>query len=66
MKKDKNSIKAKSQCDICAYFDYDETYEDYICMLNMDEDDIQRFYSSHSSCPYFKFYDEYKIVRKQN
>lgn len=56
----------EGQCDMCAYFDYDEDFEQYICTINMDEDDAVRFYESRKGCPYFRFYDEYKIVRKQN
>ena len=52
---------------MCAYFDYDDDYEEYVCMMNMDEDEAVRFYgSSHESCPYFRFYDEYKVVQNQN
>lgn len=58
--------KVQAQCEMCAYYDYDEDYDDYLCIMNMDEDETARFYGSHSSCPYFRFYDEYKIVRKQN
>lgn len=66
MEKKKKEKKMQSQCDMCAYFDYDENYEEYVCIMNMDEDETARFYSSRESCPYFRFYDEYKIVQKQN
>lgn len=67
MQNKNNSKKVQSQCDMCAYYDYDEDYEEYVCIMNMDEDETARFYSAGSnSCPYFRFYDEYKIVRKQN
>lgn len=63
-------MKAKkkiSQCESCAYYDYDENAEAYVCGINLDEDDIIRFYSGGgNSCPYYSFYDEYKIVKKQN
>ena len=63
----KTPKKVQGQCDMCAYFDYDEDYEEYMCIMNMDEDETVRFYSGgHDSCPYFRFYDEYKIVQKQN
>lgn len=56
-----------SQCDICAYYYYDDEEDMYMCNMNMDEDDMMRFLSSpHSQCPFFHIYDEYKIVRKQN
>lgn len=59
--------KPESQCEMCAYFDFDDEYDDYLCMIGMDEDEAVRYASDrHSSCPYFRFYDEYKIVRKQN
>jgi len=64
--KNKKEKSAPSQCEMCAYYDYDEDWEDYVCIMNMDEDDMVKFYQSKSSCPYFKFYDEYKIVRRQN
>jgi len=54
-------------CDDCQYFSYDEEMDDYICTLYLDEDEMVRFMSnSYSSCPYYKQYDEYKLVRKQN
>lgn len=65
-KKNEQNKKPQSQCDMCAYYDYDEEWDEYVCIMNMDEDDMLKFYQSRSSCPYFKFYDEYKIVRKQN
>ena len=54
-------------CDNCAFYDYNEDYECYECTVNLDEDEVSNFYASgHNSCPYYSFYDEYKIVRKQN
>ncbi len=55
------------QCESCAYYDYDEEYDEYYCTVNMDEDEIEKFMSgSFDSCRYYSAYDEYKIVRKQN
>lgn len=31
------------ECDTCANFMYDEELEEYICDVNMDEDDLVRF-----------------------
>ena len=54
-------------CDNCEFYDYDEDYEAYICTQNMDEDEMSRFMQcGYRTCPYFKFYDEYKSVQKQN
>ena len=56
----------KSSCDSCMYYEYDEDYECYVCGVNLDEDEMERFLrSSLTDCPYFQLYDEYKIVRKQ-
>lgn len=58
---------AKTCCEQCAYFEYDEEYDDYYCAVNLDEDELYRFMSeSNDKCSFFKFYDEYKMVQKQN
>ena len=55
-----------SQCDICAYYYYDDEEDMYMCNMNMDEDDMARFIqSSYKSCPYFKSGDEYQVVKHQ-
>lgn len=59
--------KKATQCETCAYYDYDDETDSYGCMINLDEDDVYMFYSGgRNSCPYYSYYDEYKIVRKQN
>ena len=55
-----------NQCDQCAYFVYDEDYEEYLCEADMDEDDYGRLMSdSRFCCPFFRDGDEYKVVRHQ-
>lgn len=55
------------QCETCAYYQYDDEYEDNICAVNFDEDDMCAFLSQRRrTCPYYKYYDEYGMVRKQN
>ena len=54
-------------CESCAH--YDVIYEDGTmgCTIDIDEDDCYREREGKSrGCPYYKFYDEYKLVRKQN
>ncbi len=54
-------------CEDCVYYDYDEDWESYVCIMNLDEDEMVRFLSGDSrSCPYYRYYDEYKSVQKQN
>ena len=54
-----------TNCEFCAFYVYDD--EGYAeCEVNLDEDEIAKFYSdAEYSCPYFQMDDEYKIVRKQ-
>lgn len=57
----------KSNCEECAYFMYDEEYEEYYCNISLDEDEAEKMLSGNTDyCKYFDPYDEYKIVRKQN
>ena len=59
--------KMKSNCECCQYYDYDEESDSYVCTLDLDEDEMMRFLTNQTAnCPYFNFYDEYKIVEKQN
>ena len=58
--------KMQSNCESCEFYDYDEEYEEYVCMMRLDEDEMIRFLSGNtSSCPYYRFYDEYKSVQRQ-
>lgn len=57
---------AASSCDMCVNYVYDEEYECYICLVNLDEDEMVRFLSNRfNDCPYFSRDDEYAVVRKQ-
>lgn len=59
----------KACCDMCMFYEYDDEYEEMTCdyAVNLDEDEMQRFMTGQDkSCPYFRFGDEYTIVRKQN
>lgn len=55
-----------SICDECSYYVYDEEYECYTCLVNLDEDEMYRFLQgTNENCPYFDPDDEYKLARKQ-
>lgn len=59
-------MNSKNNCESCMYYEYDEDYDCFQCAVNLDEDEMMGFLSgSFQNCPYFKFRDEYKIVRKQ-
>ncbi|MBE6688275.1 MAG: hypothetical protein E7588_03235 [Ruminococcaceae bacterium] len=56
-----------AQCETCAYYDYNIDTEQNECTVSFDEDEMARMaYGKKYDCPYYKFYDEYKFVRKQN
>ncbi len=54
-------------CEDCENFDYDEELEDYVCVMDLDMDEYERFLlSDQTRCPYYRVRDDYRIVRKQN
>lgn len=57
----------KSNCDYCVNYEYDEEYECYTCVINLDQDEMYNYMQNNfKNCPYFRMGDEYKIVQKQN
>ena len=59
--------KIATNCNTCAFYEYDEEYECSYCAINLDEDEMAKFMThSNFNCPYYKYYDEYSMVRKQN
>ncbi len=69
MKDNKKPKKAKkaTACESCVYYDYNDEDDIYECMMSLDEDEFLRFMTSRTDgCPYYKFYDEYKSVQRQN
>lgn len=55
-----------SICDTCSNYQYDEDYEYYVCMVDLDEDDMSHFLQGGSfDCAFYQPDDEYRIVRKQ-
>lgn len=63
----KSPRRMPTNCETCVYYDYDEDYDAYICTVNLDEDELERFVLGTAQyCPHYRFYDEYKSVQKQN
>ena len=60
------------QCESCAYYSYDEEYEEYFCSADIDEDEYYRMTSDFSvlgkggGCKFYRNGDEYSVVRRQN
>lgn len=55
-----------SNCETCEFYDYDEDYDANVCSMKLDEDDMLRFLRRDTAaCPYYRYYDEYRSVRRQ-
>lgn len=53
-------------CESCWHFDYDEEYDEYYCMMDLDEDEVYRIFSSRQNrCPYYRQGDDYTLARRQ-
>lgn len=51
-------------CETCANYVWDSEENDYICNVELDEDEVYRFYTS-KECPFYRLDDEYAVVRHQ-
>ena len=59
--------KKVSNCEDCVHYDYNEETGAYECLEDLDEDELVRFIKGENdNCPYYRYYDEYKFVQKQN
>ena len=55
-----------TKCESCNFYIYDEIYDDYVCDMDLDEDETARFITGQfKECPYFQMEGEYRIVKKQ-
>ena len=59
-----------NECESCAYYAYDEEYEDWFCTADMDEDDVARLMQQEvkgrrSRCQFWVNGDEYAVVKHQ-
>ena len=53
-------------CETCVNYVYDEEEETYYCDCSLDEDEMYRFMTSQTfECHYYRFDDEYGVVRHQ-
>lgn len=55
-----------TKCETCQFYDFDEDYDDYVCTMDMDEDEYARFLGGDTrSCPYWRSGDDYETARRQ-
>lgn len=52
-------------CEECMHYTYDDVAEEWDCEMQLDEDEMYRLLESGGQCPFYRFGDEYQIVKKQ-
>ena len=56
----------QSRCEDCMNYVYDEEYDCYTCLVNLDEDEMRRIITGDNyNCPNFRNDEEYELARKQ-
>ncbi len=56
-----------TDCERCWNYNFNEESGCFECRMDLDEDEMGRFMTGTVwQCPYFRFNDEYEVVRKQN
>ena len=64
-------MSKQGNCESCLNYVYDEEYECYTCLVDLDEDEMENFMRENKSkrnLPLwysFRFDNEYKTVNKQ-
>ena len=55
-----------TECESCWSYDYDEEYDAWVCLMDLDEDEVYRIESAHSRhCPFYRQGDDYTLARRQ-
>ena len=56
-----------NKCESCTYYLFDDENGEYVCQMDMDEDDYYRFVTDKErTCPYWCSMDKYAVVKHQN
>ena len=54
-----------SNCDECMYYDYMDDSDEKSCQMHLDEDDREKYLRGQTAtCPYYRYYNEYKSVQR--
>jgi len=54
------------KCESCNFYNYDEAFDNYICEMDLDEDEMTRFLAGRADdCPFWRPGDEYRTARRQ-
>ncbi len=59
--------QTKNICESCYSYRFDDQSGYYVCEMDLDEDEAERyFHGGYSGCPFYRSNDDYEIVRHQN
>ena len=54
------------RCEDCWHYDYDEEWDEYLCRMELDEDELFRLLTDPKArCPFFQKGDERTLPGKQ-
>jgi len=60
-------MEEASQCATCIHYVYDNYADEYYCDVDFDEDENVSLATGKTiECPYYRYYNEYDTVKKQN
>ena len=53
-------------CEDCVCYDYDEELESFVCTMDLDEDEMERFlFFTNTACPFYRPGGGYKTAARQ-
>ena len=53
-------------CEDCVYYDYDQELEAFVCTMDLDEDEMERFLKVTSAAwPFYRPGGDYKTASRQ-
>lgn len=53
-------------CEDCVFYDYDDELEAFVCTMDLDEDEMERFLRNAArDCPYYRRGGDYRTAAKQ-
>ena len=55
-----------TNCEMCGNYVYDDDYGYYVCEMDLDEDEMERFLRGGTrDCPFYRPDDDYRTARRQ-
>ncbi len=59
-------MRVSTICEDCVYYDYDGNLEAFVCTMDLDEDEMERFLKgTNTACPFYRPGGDYRTAAKQ-